>query len=243
MATRKKTTEQALDNQEQPEEQAQEWEAPKAFAKAAEQTVIEVPFEPTPHTHPTPGDTGENNVDEAKTEQDKRVFTQEELDRILKERIERERRKYADYDELKAKLTEIEESQKTEEEKLRERLAELEQQAQTAQMELQEKALRLAIAAEASKVGLDPEAAYRLADLSKVEIDDDGQVVGASDVVQEVAENYPGLLKQPTPRTSPANPARSSGPAKKTDADRIREYFSGGGGGFWQGGGVVTVEE
>ncbi|HLR97048.1 MAG TPA: hypothetical protein VK053_21180 [Jiangellaceae bacterium] len=54
--------------------------------------------------------------------------TQADLDRIIADRISRERAKYADYDELKSaaeRLAEIEEANKTEAEKQAERLAEL----------------------------------------------------------------------------------------------------------------------
>ena len=57
--------------------------------------------------------------------------SQEELDRIIEARLARERKRFQDYDDLKAraaKLSEIEESNKTEAQKTAERLAELERQ-------------------------------------------------------------------------------------------------------------------
>lgn len=60
--------------------------------------------------------------------------TQADLDKIVADRITRERGKYADYDELKAKaakLAEIEESQKTEAQKTAERQAALERENET----------------------------------------------------------------------------------------------------------------
>ena len=73
-------------------------------------------------------DAGNQTVDdtgkqEAKTE---RVFTQAEMDAIIGDRLNRERSKYADYDDLKAKaakLDELEEAGKTELEKTSEALA------------------------------------------------------------------------------------------------------------------------
>lgn len=47
---------------------------------------------PTPSAEPQPG------TEEAKAEQ---TFTQADVDRIVRERVQRERGKYADYDELK----------------------------------------------------------------------------------------------------------------------------------------------
>ena len=57
--------------------------------------------------------------------------SQEELDRIIEARLARERKRFQDYDDLKAraaKLSEIEEANKTEAQKTAERLAELERQ-------------------------------------------------------------------------------------------------------------------
>ena len=53
-----------------------------------------------------------------------KTFTQADVDRIVSERLDRERGKYADYDELKAKATkfdEAEEAQKTELQKANEK--------------------------------------------------------------------------------------------------------------------------
>ena len=72
--------------------------------------------------------------------------SQEELDRIIAARLDRERRKFADYSELKAKadkLAEIEEANKSEAERTAERLAAAEKRA----AELEAKALRAEVAA------------------------------------------------------------------------------------------------
>lgn len=75
-----------------------------------------------------PGDTGADSKhgSEPKFEA---ITSQEDFDRRLADRLRREREKYADYDDLKAKadkLAEIEEANKTEEQKQAERVAELE---------------------------------------------------------------------------------------------------------------------
>lgn len=62
----------------------------------------------------------ENNV----ATEEQKTFTQEELNKIVSERLGRERQKYADYEDLKAKATrldEIEEASKTELQKQTER--------------------------------------------------------------------------------------------------------------------------
>jgi ATP-dependent Clp protease ATP-binding subunit ClpA len=72
--------------------------------------------------------------------------SQEELDRIIQARLDRERKKYGDYDDLKAraaKLAEIESANQTEAEKVQARLDAAEKRAS----ELEAKALRSEVAA------------------------------------------------------------------------------------------------
>lgn len=83
------------------------------------------------------------------TEQEASEFkapaSQDELDRIIAARIARERNKFSDYDEVKAraaKLDEIEAANKTEAEKVAERLAAAEKRA----VELEARALRSDVA-------------------------------------------------------------------------------------------------
>lgn len=82
----------------------------------------------TPENGPTP---------QQKQEQ---TFTQADLDRIVAERLTREREKFKDYDEIKAQV----EGAKTAEQKLAEQLADLERK----HAESEAKALRSSIAAE-----------------------------------------------------------------------------------------------
>lgn len=77
--------------------------------------------EPTPTPAPEGGEGGKPT--EGKT------FTQEQIDKIVEQRLRREREKFADYDDLKAKagqLDKLEESKKTDEQKLLDRIAALE---------------------------------------------------------------------------------------------------------------------
>jgi hypothetical protein len=72
--------------------------------------------------------------------------SQEELDRIIQARLDRERKKFGDYEELKKaadRLKALEEANKTEAEKTAERLAAAEKRA----AELESKALRAEVAA------------------------------------------------------------------------------------------------
>lgn len=87
---------------------------------------------------------GENTEQEAT--EFKAPASQEELDRIIQERIARERKRFSDYDDLKAKadkLTKIEEANKTEAEKAAARAEAAEKRA----AELEVKAIRAEVAA------------------------------------------------------------------------------------------------
>lgn len=139
------------------------------------------------------------------------AFTQADIDRIVKERLMREREKlterYADYDALKAakaRLDEIEQARLSDDEKLKARLKELEDRAQAAQQErdsalsrANERLLRAAIIAEASQQGfLNADDAYALVDKTKLSVGDDGEAVGAATAVRELADKRPYLLRK-----------------------------------------------
>lgn len=82
-----------------------------------------------------------------------KTFTQADLDRIVSERLTRERSKYADYDELKTKagkLDEIEQANKTEVEKLREELESTRSESSTSKADL----LRLQVALDKAPEGM-----------------------------------------------------------------------------------------
>ncbi len=65
-----------------------------------------------------------------------KTFTQEELDRVVGERLGREREKYADYDVLKHRLEEIETANQSELEKAQKKATTAEQRAATAESRL-----------------------------------------------------------------------------------------------------------
>ena len=70
-----------------------------------------------------------NGGQEKTADEFKPITSQEEFERALGKRLERERSKFADYDDLKAKAAQVdaaEEAKKTELEKAQERIAELE---------------------------------------------------------------------------------------------------------------------
>lgn len=90
-------------------------------------------------------DAGEH-TDETTEETFKAPASQEELDRIIQARLDRERKRFSDYDDIKAKAAkyaELEEANKTEAQKTADRLAAAEKRA----AELEAKALRSEVAA------------------------------------------------------------------------------------------------
>lgn len=96
---------------------------------------------------------GAQNTAEAGNNTEK-MLTQAEVDRVVQERIAREREKFADYEDLKVraeKLAEIEESQKSETEREREQREELESELVEARKALESErtnTLRAQVAAE-----------------------------------------------------------------------------------------------
>lgn len=183
---------------------------------------------------PTTGAT----VEKTPPAQEPSAFTQSDVDRILKERLAQERKKFSDYDALKAKVQEVEAASLTEAEKTAKRMQELEAQNQQLAAERRELSIKAAVTDAAAAVGLPAEAAYRLIDKAALTMADDGTVQNAAELVKGVAEAYPGLIRNPTPRVPAANPPRSAEIAGRTDGERFREYFGGGGSSFWSGSGV-----
>lgn len=149
--------------------------------------------------------------EEKEQQQDETFVPQSKVDEIVKKRLERERKKYADYDELKAKLAEFEKaeeerkkSEMSELERLQAELAELQKKAQEAE-EVKNKTLESAnqrlIKAEfkvfAKELGVRKEAiddAFVLADLSTVEVDEDGNVKGVKEAIETLKKAKPYLF-------------------------------------------------
>ncbi|MGM0973405.1 MAG: hypothetical protein ACQEW2_10865 [Bacillota bacterium] len=138
-----------------------------------------------------------------------KTFTQEELDRVVADRIARERKKYADYDDLKTKSSEYEkllEEQRLadlgEKEKLEAIAKKHEEEKLLLSKQLQdltEKAKAEKIRSEFVKLATSNQIGYlddafNLADLSAVTIDEDGKVSGMEEAIKALVESKPFLV-------------------------------------------------
>jgi hypothetical protein len=204
-------------------------------------------------TNPTPDPTPV-----APTAQPEKTFTQAELERQLGERLARERAKYADYEELKAaktKLEELEAGQLSERDKLQKQIEKLEKKAAEAEaraLEKEQKAqeilIRSAVLSEASKLGFaNPEDAYLLL-AQKPTIGEDGQPAGVAEAVKALAESRPYLIRgtqSRIPTGEPFNPSGQQGTIKETDEQRRQRLYNRRGRAFdttqaeQRGGGVI----
>lgn len=130
-----------------------------------------------------------------------RTFTQEDVDRIVRERVARAKSTPpADYEDLKAKaakLDEIDEQNKTELEKERDRAAKAEERAQQVEAEAKEIKLRAAILSEAAKPDrkvVDTDAVISLLDRSALELDDAGNPTNLASAMDSLLEAKPFLV-------------------------------------------------
>lgn len=126
-----------------------------------------------------------------------RHLTQADLDEIVEARLKRERKKYEDYDDLKAKaekLAQIEAENQSEMERAVARAEQAEKQLAETQASMAEERIRSAIITEASKKGAaDPADIVKLIDRDGIALDD-GKVTGVEDAVQALAEAKPAYF-------------------------------------------------
>ena len=180
-------------------------------------------------------------------------FTQADIDKAVKERLARERKKYANYAELQAaadELGKLKEAQLTDQERLQNQLAELTETLTVTKQAAQQKTLEAAIIAEAAKLNFnDPADAVALVAQADISFDDNDNPVGVADAVKSLAEQRQYLIKNDKQRyLEQFNPSGETQPQKETDEQR-RARLYGGGGQLWTvdlasdlGGGVVWNE-
>ena len=135
------------------------------------------------------------------------ITSQEDLDRRIGDRLARERAKFGDYDDLKAKAAKYDEADaasKTELQKLQDAVTERDAKIAQLPVEARKQAIRFASAAVARGF-LDPEDALVFID---ADLADDAAVKAALD---ELAERKPHLVREPNPKTPPKRPKPKAG--------------------------------
>jgi hypothetical protein len=161
-----------------------------------------------------------NTAEESVNKPESKTFTQEELDKIVADRIARERKKiekFADYDELKTKASEYEkalEEKRLAELSAQERAEELAKKYEAERNDLEKKLtdyqsqverqqVENAFIKAAPGVNIPSErinAALKLADLSAVTIGEDGVANGLEDVMNALVTNYSFLAEVKKPQ-------------------------------------------
>jgi hypothetical protein len=163
----------------------------------------------TPDNTPDDGAKPDDNKPEKEDKQPgvKKVeMTQDELDMLIQKRVDRVQKKYSDYDDLKSKLSQFEKAEqdrkKAEMNEIDRLKLEKEEAEKTAIDNLSKANARL-IKSEfklvAKELGIRADAledAFKLADLSSVQVDDDGAVEGVKGVVDALIQAKPYLAEQ-----------------------------------------------
>lgn len=136
-----------------------------------------------------------------------RQFSQEEVDRMIQQRVGRAEAKFSDYADLQAKAAradELETAQQTETDKLRskaeretEKRAAAEDKASKAEERANTALKRAAVVAAAAQANAaDPGDVFTLLDKSKLTLDDEGNVEGAAEAVSALLKSKPHLLRR-----------------------------------------------
>lgn len=144
--------------------------------------------------------------------------TQEDLDRIVGQRLSRERAKYADYDDLKAKAEKFDEAEsatKSELQKLQDAIAERDAKLADLPKQARKQAIRFASKA-TTKGFLDPEDALVFID---ADLADEAAVETALD---DLAQRKPHLVREPPKKKPSERPRPKAGGAAEDDAGEDR---------------------
>lgn len=190
-------------------------------------TISGADGDPPPPKPPPPPAPPEPKPDEP------RPMTQADIDRIVQDRLARERAKFADYDDLKekaSKFDELDAASKTELDKAREAAQRAQAERDAALSKASEISKRAALVAAASSAGAANAnvVADLLARSDKVTVGDDGTVSGAEDAVNELLEKET-YLRTGTPAPPPPPPpgsadsgARTPTPGQITDREVLK---------------------
>jgi len=181
---------------------------------------------PDPTPDPTPGDPGADG-----TPAPGRSYQQDEVDRIVGERLARERRKFADYADLKAaadRLAKIEEQQKTETQRLADQLAAAEKARDDAVAAATRAQVTSAVTAAAAGKLADPGDALALLDTAAL-VGDDGAVDTAAltAAIDALVTAKPYLAAAgPGPRTPAPDPSQGAKPGGTASKGSLDEQIA-----------------
>lgn len=154
-----------------------------------------------------------------------RTFTQDDVDRIVQDRLARARNTPpADYEELKARaaqLDEIEQQSKTDLQKAQERAAELERENAATTARANDALLRASVIAEAARRNVvDPDAAFALIDRDSLTLDGEGRPTNIADAMDSLLKAKPYLVGGGRAGNADLGArTRSDGPSQLTHAD------------------------
>lgn len=153
------------------------------------------------------------------------TYSKADLEKILQARIAAERKKYADYDDLKSKAEEWakhEDAQKSEIEKANERAAAAEKEREDARVALRtERAKNVVTEVATGLKFVNPSVAYKLLDAESIDHDDDGRPTKESvkKALESLAESEPYLVGQRSPRGDGGGGPR--GPSSPNDINAM----------------------
>lgn len=177
--------------------------------------------------------TSEETVDGSATQdagEAGRTYTQEDLDRIVAQRVQKSKQQFKDYDTYKKaaeRLTELEAANQSESERLRSQVEKASKAAQEAS-EREQKAnervrntlVRAAVVSEASRQkAIDPDAVYTLLDKSQVQVGDDEVISGVPDAVSALLGERSYLVGRSGQGGGFDGGARTTAPAESSVAD------------------------
>jgi hypothetical protein len=187
----------------------------------------------------TPDNTPDNGVNPDDNKPEVKTYTQEQIDKMIADRVARERKKFGDYEDLKTRASEYEKlleekrlAELSEKERLEEIAKKHESEKQTlAQQlaELQSVNKREKVVNEFIKLATSANIAYiddalKLADLAAVEFDESGKPVGVDAIVSALVQDKPFLLgakKEPKTIGGSSNPTPDS--TAKTAEQLLKE--------------------
>lgn len=141
---------------------------------------------------PNAGDNGGNAGDKS--------FTQADLDRIVAERLAREKAKFGDYEDLKRKAAEFDKGQQaqlSEQEKLKAELEAEKAKGSKATEAANQRMMKAELKLQAAAQGVPADriaAVMKLADTAALKVGDDGEVVGAEEAIKACLKANPFLL-------------------------------------------------